>query len=398
MHGAFGAGFRGNMDPFSKGEPEDRLIYFDNNATTLLLPEVLAEMRPYFEEEYGNPSSVHQVGSRCRAAVERARTEVARLIGAMASEIIFTGTGSEANNLALLGSAGRGETQSKNLVVSGMEHASVREAALWAERTLGMEARFAPCRIEGDRIDPKPFCERIDENTVVVSVVFANSETGVLLPVREIFAEARARGALTHTDATQAVGKVPIHVRDIGCDMLTLAGHKFHGPKGIGVLYKRRGVKVQPLIHGGPHEHSLRAGTENVPYIMGLAAAARLAAEAPEMQIRDVRDYFESQLKTIWGDRAMINFQHVARTPNTSSVRFPGQDANLLLIKLDRAGVCSSTGSACSSGSLSASPTLLALGLTEQEAKSTLRFSFSRLNTRAEVDRALAALKKILPV
>lgn len=373
------------------------MIYFDNNASTPLLPEVREAMRPYFEEEFGNPSSVHQVGSRCRAAVERARTQVGKLIGAMASEIIFTGTGSEANNLAILGTLPRGEASGKNLVVSSIEHASVREAARWAERRWGVDVRFAPCRVDGDRLDPRPFCELIDENTTLVSVVFANSETGLLLPIGEIFAEAKSRGALTHTDATQVVGKANVNVRDIGCDMLTMAGHKFHGPKGIGVLFKRRGVKIEPLIHGGPHEHALRAGTENVPYIIGLAEAARLAVNAPKQKIGEVRDYFEARLKAIWGDRVIVNFQNIARTPNTSSVRFPGQDANLLLIKLDREGVCSSTGSACSSGSLSASPTLLALGLSEERAKSTLRFSFSRLSTPIEVDHALAALKEILP-
>ncbi len=372
------------------------MIYFDNNATTQIAPAALAAMKPFLDEGYGNPNSSHQEGTRARAAVERARVQTAKALGVNASEIVFTGSGSEADNHAVLGPLwARGEP-GKNLVISAVEHPAVRVAAEWAAAHFGFELRVAPIRLADDGVDAAPFLDLIDRDTLLVSVMYANNETGVVLPIQEIFAAAGAVGATRHTDAVQALGKLPINPKALGADLLTIAGHKIHGPKGVGALYIRRGVAIEPLIHGGGQESGRRAGTENTAQIVGFGAAVELAVQPGMDAVRALRDRFEAELDRRFGDRAVVNFQTLPRTPNTSSVQFPGQDAALLLIKLDRRGICVSTGSACNSGSLKASSVLTASGLSEKAAAATLRFSFSRMNTEAEVDKALDALEDIL--
>ena len=383
------------MNRFRFGEI--RVIYFDNNATTPLSPSVREAMLPFLGEAFGNPNSVHEAGTRTRAAIERARTKVANGLGVTASEITFTGSGSEANNHAVIGALLAQEASGKNLVVSSIEHPSVGVTAAWAAKRFGFELRVAPFRVESDRVDPSPFLERIDTDTVLVSVMAANNETGVLMPLEPIFQAAKKVGALCHTDAVQGFGKIDLRPVEWGVDLLGISGHKFHGPKGAGALFIRRGVKIEPLIHGGPQESARRAGTENVANIVGLGVAAEEAAVADKTTIRALRDYFESRLADGWAGSASVNFQKLLRTPNASSVLFAGQDANLLMIKLDRKGVCISTGAACSSGSLTASKTLLAMGLKETQATATLRFSFSKYNTKSEVDEALDRLAQILP-
>ncbi len=245
------------------------------------------------------------------------------------------------------------------------------------------------------RVDPAPYLDVIDENTILVSVMAASNETGVTMPLAEIFAAARKVGALCHTDAVQAFGKIAIKPTEIGADLLSLSAHKFHGPKGVGILYIRRGVTLEPLIHGGSQENARRAGTENVANIVGMGKAAECADQANHEEVGHVRDYFETRLAETFGSHISFNFAGLARTPNTSSVRFGSEDGNLLLIKMDRKGLCISTGAACSSGSLSPSKTLLASGLDVEAAQATLRFSFSRLNTRDEVDRALQIIARV---
>ncbi len=376
------------------------MIYFDNNATTPVLPEVREAMLPFFEDAFGNPSSAHALGTRSRVAVDDARKRLAALIGVMPTEIVFTGCGSEANNMAIVGTLlarfQNGQSSGKNLVISAVEHPAVRETAAWAAAKFGFELRLAPIRLAGGAVDPAPFLELIDADTVLVSVMTANNETGVLLPIAEVFRAAKAVGAVCHSDAVQGLGKVRVRPAESGADLLTFAAHKFHGPKGVGGLYVRRGTQIEPLIHGGPQESARRAGTENVAYVVGMVRAAELAAQQDLEAIRALRDGFEAGLRARFGDRVTINFADVARTPNASSVSFRGQDGNLLLIKLDRAGICTSTGAACSSGSLSPSKGLLAMGLSEKQAQSTLRFSFSKLNTEAEVDQCLDTLAGLL--
>ncbi|MDJ0836882.1 MAG: cysteine desulfurase family protein [Acidobacteriota bacterium] len=371
------------------------MIYFDNNATTQVLPPVREAMMPYLDDAYGNPNSVHQAGNRTRVAVERARGQLARALGVTSSEIVFTGCGSEADNQAVIGGllARRGE--GKNLVVSAVEHPAVGATAAWAAKQFGFELRTAPFKTTGDAVDPTPFLDLIDNNTVLVSVMAVSNETGVIMPLAEIFAKARAVGALTHTDAVQAFGKIPLSPKKLGVDLLSLTAHKFHGPKGVGILYIRRGVKIEPLLHGGSQENARRAGTENVANIVGMGVAAEIAAAHDPADIRTLRDDFEARILDRFGDRISINFRNLPRSPGCSSVRFGSEDGNLLLIKLDRKGLCVSTGAACSSGSLKPSAVLMAAGLSEEAARATLRISFSHLNTPEEVAQAVDILGRV---
>ena len=372
------------------------MIYFDNNATTQLTPNVFDAMRPFLQECYGNPSSAHQAGSKPRIAVERARGQVAAALGVTSSEITFVGTGSEANTQAIIGGMLSPMEPGKNLVISTVEHPSIREAAKFAANKFGFELREVPFETNGRTVRVEPFFERIDQNTKVISLMLANNETGVIMPVAEVFQFARQWSNLRHCDAAQGLGKMRVRVQDLNCNAMTLAPHKFHGPKGIGVFYLQRGIKLDPLILGGPQEYGRRAGTEDVAGIVGVGEAA--ASIGPEIYetLAALRDYFEQELTKAVGDRIAVNFKNLPRIPNTSSVQFVGQDANVLLIKLDKEGVCVSAGSACSSGSLSVSKILLASGLNEKEAAGTLRISFSKLNTRPEIDQGIAAMARIL--
>lgn len=375
------------------------MIYFDNNATTQVLDEVREAMQPFLSDQYGNPSSAHALGTKARVAVDRARKQIATCLGVTSSEIVITGCGSEANNQAIIGTLLRHlGKEGKNLVVSAIEHPAVLATAKWAAKTFGFECRIAPIRIKENTVDPQPFLERFDQNTVLVSVMAANNETGILLPLKDIFKGARAVGAICHTDSVQGIGKIGIKPSNVGADLLSFSAHKFHGPKGIGGLYVRRGVKLESLLHGGSQENGRRAGTEAVANLVGMGCAAEIARDTDVEMIRALRDDFEQRLLELYGDQVQINFKDLPRTPNASSVQFKGQDGNLLLIKLDRKGFCVSTGAACSSGSLSPSKGLMAMGLKEREAAATLRISFSKLNTQAEVDSLLEALPNIFPI
>lgn len=373
------------------------MIYFDNNATTQILDEVRDAMLPFLSDQYGNPSSAHALGNKARVATDRARKQIATCLGVTSSEIVITGCGSEANNQAIIGTLlNHMDTPGKNLVISAIEHPAVLATAQWACKRFGFECRIAPIKIKDHQIDPQPFLDCIDENTVLVSVMAANNETGVLLPLVPIFKAARSVGAICHTDAVQGIGKIGIKPLEVGADLLSFSAHKFHGPKGIGGLFIRRGIKLESLIHGGSQENGRRAGTEAVPNLVGMGAAADIAQNTDIEAIAKLRDMFEERLLALYGNKVHINFRDLARTPNASSVQFKGQDGNLLLIKLDRQGFCVSTGAACSSGSLTPSKGLMAMGLNQREAAATLRISFSKLNTVAEVEALLEALPKIV--
>ncbi|CAM2067803.1 Cysteine desulfurase [Sulfidibacter corallicola] len=376
------------------------MIYFDNNATTPISEDVRQAMMPYLTEAYGNPNSIHEAGNRTRVAIEKARNQVARAIGATASEITFTGSGSESNNHAILGVLQahwkkERSAAGKNLVISAIEHPSVKATAEWAAKMFGYELRIARFATKDGIVDLAPFEEAIDDATILVSTMVANNETGTLLPVAEIFELARAKGALCHCDGVQALGKIKVNVAELGCDLFSMAAHKLHGPKGVGALFTRRGVKIEVLVHGGAQESGRRAGTENVAYIAGAGVAAEQAAAVDLAAIAAIRDHFESKLRERFDKAIHINFADLPRTPNVSSVQFKGQDGNLLLIKLDRKELCASTGSACSSGSLSVSGTLLAMGLTEAQARATLRFSLSKFTTEAEVAEAIDRIAEV---
>jgi cysteine desulfurase len=361
-------------------------IYLDNNATTAIHPDVMNVLTTSLHDVFGNASSIHQEGQAARRVVENARESVARLIGATAREIVFTSGGTESNNAAIFG-ANPAEGRC-HIVTSAIEHPSVAEAV----RTL--ESRgCAVTRIAASRsgvVDAEEVIAAIGEQTKLVTVMMANNETGVVQPVAEIGRACRERGVHFHVDAVQAAGKIAVDVGEIACDTLAMSAHKMHAPKGIGALYVRRGLSMHSHIVGGAQERRRRAGTENVPLAAAFGAAASLPSAAD--RIAALRDRFEHGLQD-----AIVNGADVARIPNTSNVTFPGVDGEGVVIALDLSGVAVSTGSACSSGRVEPSPVLLAMGLSPDEARSTVRFSLSRFTTEDEIDRVLALLHELVP-
>ncbi len=364
-------------------------IYLDANATTPLLPEVVDAMAPFWTAHFGNPSSVHRHGQQARSAVEHARESVAHLLHCRASEIVFTSGGTEGDNLALFGVLRAGD----HLITTQIEHHAVLNAAeALAER--GIEVTFLPPTSTG-RIEPAALHAAFRPNTRLVSIMLANNETGVLQPVRELAASAHAAGALFHTDAVQGAGKLPLDVHDLGCDLLTIAGHKMYAPKGVGALYVRRKLQLTPMFFGGSHERQRRAGTENVPGIVALGRAAELAmrwlGDGEAAHLAALRDRLEQGLlAAIPGSGA--NCAGEPRTPNTISLYCEGVDAEALVIALDLAGVAVSGGSACQSGATEPSHVLTAMRLPETRTRGTIRISLSRLSTDAEIDQALGII------
>lgn len=372
------------------------VCYLDHAATTPMAEAVVAAMLPVLQQHFGNPSSAHQMGNRAKVLLEKGRDQVAALIHAKPSEIVFTGSGTEATNMALFGAtAAAGEGQ--NMVVSAIEHPATLQTARWIAQHNGVELRVVPLVIKEGTLDPQPFFDAIDAHTLVVSLMLVNNETGTLLPVAEVFEHAAQFETICHCDAVQAVGKIPVDVTKLRCHALSLSAHKIYGPKGIGALFVKRGTKLPGLIHGGPQESGRRAGTESVANVVGFGEAARLALSRDAAQVMQLRDAFEEQLKAKLKDRVVVNGAAAARAPHIANVQFKGEDGNLLLIKLDQRGICVSTGSACSSGSLSPSPALLALGLSETQAGASLRFSFGKDNTQADVDYVVQVLGELLP-
>lgn len=367
-------------------------IYLDHNATTRPHPEVVEEMCACLESGWGNPSSSHAYGQEAKRILDRARARVAQLIGAAPEEIVFTSGGTEADNQALRMGAALGSSRGRGLVISALEHAAVLDPcrALTAE---GWTLTILPVTKEG-LIEPAVAMAAMGASTALVSVMLANNDLGALQPVAEIAAAAQSKGILTHTDAVQAVGKIPVDVRQLGVDLLSLSSHKLQGPKGAGALFVRRGVALPPLLQGGPQEHRLRAGTENLPGIAGFGKACELAQrhlEAYMAHTRILRDRLERGiLQGIPG--TLRNGPEERRLPNTLNLSFEGLLAEDLMMHLDLEGIAVSTGAACQSGSRKPSPILLALGRSEAEARSSLRFSLGESNTEAQVDRTLEVL------
>jgi cysteine desulfurase len=373
-----------------------RRVYLDNNATTPVLPEVLEAMRPYFGERFGNASSIHHHGQETRAAVERARETVAALLGCRASEVVFTSGGTEGDNLAIFGLARSGD----HVITSTIEHHAVLNACkhLVAQ---GCEVTYIPVDGRG-LIDPADVKRAIRPNTKLITIMFANNETGVLQPVAEIGKIAAEADVYFHTDAVQAAGKIPIDVNQIGCDLLTVSGHKFHGPQGVGALYVRKGTQLEPMLYGGSHERSRRAGTENVPGIVGLGKAAELAVAGFErghdLKMGDLRmddrkmtaarDHLERKLLAI--EATGLNGEGAPRVPNTTNIYFDGIEGEALVIALDLKGLAVSTGAACSSGAIEPSHVLTAMGLRPDRAKASIRFSLGKQTVTKDIDFALA--------
>jgi cysteine desulfurase len=369
-----------------------RRVYLDNNATTPLLPEVLEAMRPYFGEQFGNASSIHHHGQETRAAVERARESVAALLRCRASEVVFTSGGTEADNLAVLGLARSGD----HVITSTIEHHAVLNACKHLTAK-GCEVTYLPVDGRG-LVDPADVKRAVRSNTKLITIMFANNETGVLQPVAEIGKIAAEADIYYHTDAVQAAGKVPIDVNQIGCDLLTISGHKFHGPQGVGALYVRKGTQLEPMLYGGSHERSRRAGTENVPGIVGLGKAAELARvgfeRGDDRRIAAARNRLERELLEI--EATGLNGEGAPRVPNTTSIYFDGIDGEALLIALDLKGLAVSTGAACSSGAIEPSHVLIAMGLRPDRAKASIRFSLGKQNTAEDLDFALGLIPDIV--
>ena len=371
------------------------MIYFDNNATTSLDPDVLEAMLPFLRENYGNPSSAYSFGKRVAQAVHHAREQLADLLGCEPSELIFTSCGTESDNSAIQ-SAIQLDPDRRHLVTSKVEHSAiVKHAETLARR--GYEVTWLSVNSDG-LIDLRELENAIRPDTAIVSLIWANNETGVLFPIEEAAAICRAKGTLFHTDAVQAVGKIPIDLQKSSIQFLSLSGHKIHAPKGVGALYVNRRTRFNPYLIGGGQENKKRGGTENTASIVGLGVAAELAEvhlSEENAQVRALRDTFEEGiLKRIPNVR--VNGHRTLRLPNTSNLAIEGIDSEGMLMLLDQKGICCSAGSACTAGSLEPSHVLRAMGYSTDRARGSLRFSFSRLNTQEEVRQALEIIPRLV--
>jgi len=368
-------------------------VYLDNNATTPVLPEVFEAMRPYFGEQFGNASSIHHHGQQTRAAVEDARESVAALLGCRASEIVFTSGGTEADNFAIAGLVGAGD----HIITSSIEHHAVLLAGKHLEE-IGAELTILPVDGRG-LVDPADVRRALRPNTKLISIMMANNETGVLQPVEEIGRIAAEANVYFHTDAVQAAGKVALDVKRIGCDALSISGHKIHAPQGTGALYVRKEIQIRPLFFGGRHERSRRAGTENVPGIVGLGKAAQLAKEAldrgDEKKMSVMRDRLQQGILA-QVEEASVNGDGATRVPNTTSIRFDYIDGEAMVIALDLKGLAVSTGAACSSGAIEPSHVLLAMGLRPDQARASLRFSLGKQTVEKDIDLALTFVPEVV--
>ena len=361
-------------------------VYLDNNATTPVLPQVFEAMRPYFGERFGNASSIHHYGQETRAAVEDARELVSDLLGCSASEVVFTSGGTESDNLAIAGWVAAGD----HVITSSIEHHAVLHACKHLEK-IGCDVTVLPVDGRG-LFDPDDVRRALRPNTKLISLMMANNETGVLQPLEPVGKIAAEAQILFHTDAVQAAAKVPIDVRRIGCDGLSISGHKIHAAQGVGALYVKKGTRIQPLFHGGRHERSRRAGTENVPGIVGLGRAAQLAKESFERgddkKMAAMRDRLEQGILAQLGE-AGVNGAVATRVPNTTNIHFDHIEGESLVIALDLKGLAVSTGAACSSGAIEPSHVLIAMGLRPEQARASIRFSLGKQTTESDIDFAL---------
>ncbi|OPX43468.1 cysteine desulfurase IscS [Ruminiclostridium hungatei] len=374
----------------------NRIIYLDHAATTYVKPEVFEAMKPYFTEHFGNASSIYSLGRESKKAIEEAREKVAKALKSEAREIYFTGSGSEADNWAVKGVAAANRKKGNHIITSAIEHPAIMNACKYLEGE-GFEVTYLPVDSDG-AVSLEDLKKAIKDTTILISIMFANNEIGTIQPIQEIGAIAREKGIIFHTDAVQAVGNVDIDVNKLNIDLLSLSGHKFYGPKGVGALYVKKGVRITSFIHGGAQERGKRASTENLPGIIGLGKAIELATENMEAYNKKLLDLRE---KTIEGLMAKVpyirlNGHRSSRLPGNVNISFQYIEGESLLLMLDMLGVCGSSGSACSSGSLDPSHVLMAIGLPHEIAHGSLRLTFGDVNTQEDVDFILEEIPKIV--
>ena len=373
-----------------------RRIYLDHAATTPTRPEVVKAMLPFFADAFGNPSSIHSYGQEAKGAVEEARTKVAELIGARSEEIIFTSGGTESDNYALKGVAFANEYKGNHIITTSIEHYAVLEVCKFLGRR-GFRITYLPVDKYG-LVDPDDVRKVITDKTILISAMHASNEVGTIEPISEMGKIAKEAGVYFHTDAVQTVGHIPVNVDKLKVDLLSISAHKLYGPKGVGALYVRKGTKLVPLMHGGEHEKRRRAGTENVPGIVGLGKATELAGQEIGKEVERLA-YLRDKLIKGLGDKIdhiRLNGHPTKRLPNNVNVSVDFVEGESMLLNLDLEGICASTGSACSSASLEPSHVLLALGLSPEQAHGSLRFSLGRENTKADVERVLEVLPGIV--
>lgn len=374
------------------------VIYMDNNATTRVAPEVVEAMMPFLTEAYGNPSSMHTFGGLVGQAIKEARGKVAKLLGAEAEEIIFTSCGTESDSTAIL-SAIRTYPEKRHIITTRVEHPAVKNLCENLETVTGHKYRVTRLKVDDQgMLDLDEYRAALSEDTAIVSVMWANNETGVIFPIAEMAKMAKQRGILFHTDAVQAVGKIPIDLKSMDVDFLSISGHKLHAPKGVGVLYIKRGTLFVPFMAGGHQEHGKRGGTENVASIVGFGRACELAWEKmgeENSRVKKLRDRLEeSLLSTI--PKSMLNGHKTERLPNTANISFEYVEGEAILLHMNQHGICASSGSACTSGSLEPSHVLRAMGVPFTAAHGSIRFSLSVYNTEEEIDLVIAKMPTII--
>ncbi|MDO8947609.1 MAG: cysteine desulfurase NifS [Desulfocapsaceae bacterium] len=374
------------------------VVYMDNNATTKVAPEVLEVMMPYLQDYYGNPSSMHRFGGQVEAAVTEARRKVATLLGADPEEIVFTSCGTESDSTAIF-SALQSFPDKRHIVTTRVEHPAVKNLCENLDTLTGHKHRVTRLMVDADgTLDLQKYEEALADDTAIVSVMWANNETGVIFPIAEMARMARARGILFHTDAVQVVGKIPINLKELDVDFLSLSGHKLHGPKGVGVLYVRRGTPFVPFLVGGHQEKGRRGGTENVASIVGLGRACELAAAnmaEENCRVKALRDKLEQGLLSSI-PHAILNGHKTDRLPNTSNISFEYVEGEAILLHMDQYNICASSGSACTSGSLEPSHVLRAMGVPFTAAHGSIRYSLSIYNTEEEIDFVLEKMPPII--
>lgn len=368
------------------------MSYMDHSATSPVDTQVLEAMQPYFKESFGNASTLYSLGREARTAMENARKQVASIIGARSDEVYFTSGGTESDNLAIKGTISRLKGKGNHIITSAIEHPAVEETCKYLEKN-GYTVTYLPVGEDGI-VKIEDLEESIREDTILITIMHANNEIGTIQPIKEMGALAREKGIYFHTDAVQSVGKIPVNVEDMNVDLLSISAHKLYGPKGVGALYIRKGVRIDPLLHGGGHEKGMRPGTENIPGIVGLGKACQLAEENLDKNMEYVTSLRDRLIKGVLEgiEQSYLNGHPTKRLPNNANFRFSSIEGESLILQLDSKGINASTGSACSSNKLEPSHVLMAIGLEEVDAHGSLRISLGKENTPEDVDYTISAI------